>query len=272
MFSIKSINLAAVILCLAFASTALAQQPTPTPQGSPQSPDVRLGIKNRVFQIKYRDPEGLVNVLRLLASAAGTMSYNNEFKTITVRDFPENIATIGEAINRLDTPLPASPSIEFHVHILIATTTAAATTTQFPSELNDVIKQLQNTLSYKNYYVMTSDVLRTKTGGQQGVNNKGVADFKLNTESAARNSPIIYEYKAQPVTINTGEAGASVAQIGTFSFEMRIPIEVNPGQIQYEPVGFRTPVSVREGEKVVVGTTTMQDKAVIVVITARTLR
>lgn len=271
MFFIKPISLAAVILCLAFASTALAQQTTPTPQTTPQSPDAKFGFKNRVFQVKYREPEGLVNVLRLLASSAGAMTYNNEFKTITVRDFPENIATIEEAINRLDTPLPATPSIEFHVHILIATGAAAASN-QFPAELNDVIKQLQSTLSYKNYYVMASDVVRTKGGGPDGIGNKGVADFKLNTTGAAANSPIFYDYAARPVVISTSETGASVAQIGSFNFSMRIPVEVNAGQLQWEPVGFRTPVSVREGEKVVVGTTTMQDKAVIVVITAKILK
>lgn len=273
MFSIKQIKLAVIVLCLALtATTALAQQPTPQP--SPESPAARAGLRNRVFELKHRDPETLLSVIRLLGSGVGgaNMSVNNDFNTITVRDFPENIATIEEAIRRLDTPVPPAPGIEFHVHILIATNApTAATPNPLPSELNDVVKQLQATLKYKNYSLMTSDVLRTKEGSA-GTSNKGVADFKLVTESAARNSPIFYEYTARLIKIDGTTPSTSTIQIGAFAFSMRIPIEVSTGQIQYDRVGFDTPVSMREGEKVVVGTTTMQDKGLIVVITARITR
>lgn len=267
MFSIKQIKLAVFIFCLAFASTALGQQSTPTPQPAQTSPESRYGLKNRVFEIKYRDPDSLISVLKLLGSGAGAMSVSNEYNTITVRDFPENLATIEEAIRRLDTPAPPTPGIEFHVHILIATN-AATSVNQFPSELNDVIKQLQTTLSYKNYYVMTSAVLRTKEGSA-GVENKGVADFKLMTEGAASKSPIIYVYSARQVKIDGSAPSSSAIQIGRFSFSMKIPIETSPGVINYESVGFETPVNMREGERVVVGTTTMQDKGLIVVLSAK---
>lgn len=273
MFSIKLIKLAAIILTLAFAPSALAQATTPSPeQSAKQSPDpsVRLGLKNRVFEIKHRDPDSLLSVLRLLGSQYGAMSVSNEFRTLTVRDFPENIATIDEAIKRLDTPVPSAPGMEFHIHILIASNAAAASN-QYPSEISDVVKQLQSTLSYKNYYLMTSAVLRTKEG-PQGIDNKGVADFKVATEGAARNSPIFYDYAARNVSLDAAASGARLIQIGVFNFAMRIPIETSTGQINYESIGFKTPVSVREGEKVVVGTTTMQDKGVIVVLTAKIIK
>lgn len=270
MFSIKYIKLAMLVLCLAFASTALAQQNTPTPQPNKVSVESQVGLRNRVFEIKYRDPDSLIPVLKLLGSGMGGMSVSNEYKTITVRDFPENIATIEDAIKRLDTPAPPAPGIEFHVHILIATN-AATSNNSFPPELNEVIKQLQSTLSYKNYYVMTSAVLRTKEG-PTGVSNKGVADFRLSTEGAARNSPIFYEYAARRLNIDATASGASGIQIGSFGFSMTIPVEVSTGQIQYDKVGFDTPVNMREGEKVVVGTTTMQDKGIILVLSARITR
>lgn len=273
MFSIKQIKLALIVLCLAMSSTALAQQQTPQPQSSPENPALRAGLRNRVFEVKHRDPENLLSVIRLLGSGMGgaNMSVNNEFNTITVRDFPENIATIEEAIRRLDIPLPPAPGIELHVHILIATNAATAAPNPFPSEVSDVIRQLQTTLSYKNYSLMTSAVLRTREG-PTGTSNKGVADFKLVTEGAARNSPIFYEYFARQIKIDGTTPNTSTIQIGSFNFTMRIPIEVNTGQIQYDSVGFNTPVSMREGEKVVVGTTTMQDKGLIVVLTARIIK
>jgi hypothetical protein len=267
MFFIKQLKLVAVLIVLACASVATAQQPTPQPSQASQDQYARAGLKNRVFEVKYRDPDSLVSVLKLLGSGIGAMSVSNEYNTITVRDFPENIATIEEAIKRLDTPAPPSPGIEFHVHILIATNALAASSNQYPTEVNDVVKQLQATLNYKNYSLMTSAVLRTKEG-QQGVENKGVADFKLVTEGAARNSPIIYVYSARMIKLDGAAPNASI-QIGKFNFNMRIPIETSPGVINYEGVGFESPVNIREGERVVVGTTTMQDKGLIVVLSAR---
>lgn len=285
MFSIKQIKLAVIILCLALGSVAQAQgDEKAQAQPTPQSPTARAGLRNRVFEIKYRDPESLLSVLKLLGSGVGAMSVSNEYNTITVRDYPENIATIEEAIRRLDTPVPPTPSIEFHVHILIATNAgtltaydpargaaSASAPTQLPPELSDVVKQLQTTLSYKNYSLMTSAVLRAKEG-LVGISNKGVADFKLITEGAARNSPIFYEYFARQIKLDVNAPNQAAIQIGGFSFSMRIPIEVSTGQIQYDRVGFETPVNLREGEKVVVGTTTMQDKGLIVVLTARIIK
>ena len=52
-----------------------------------------------------------------------------------------------------------------------------------------------------------------------------------------------------------------------------VPITVG-GTIgtQYQPVGFETQVSIHQNEKVVIGTTTMGDKALIVIVTADIMR
>ena len=51
---------------------------------------------------------------------------------------------------------------------------------------------------------------------------------------------------------------------------MKVPVEMGNGSgSQYQDVGFDTPVNLRQNEKVVIGTTTMGDKALIVVVTAK---
>jgi hypothetical protein len=60
----------------------------------------------------------------------------------------------------------------------------------------------------------------------------------------------------------------STVAIDNFNFSMRVPLDVGNNSIQYQSIGFETPVAVREGEKVVIGTTTMREKALIVVVTA----
>ena len=111
----------ALAVVLVAATAALAQGD----QGAQKKDDEYVTQKifqNRVFDIKNRDPLALARVLSPLTSGfrGAVVSPNPDFRTITVRDFPENIAVIEEAIRRLDTPEPPRPSIEFRVYLLVA--------------------------------------------------------------------------------------------------------------------------------------------------------
>ena len=256
----------------------LQTQPRPstaqTPQASPRSPDYveEKGFKGRVFDIKHRDPESLAQVLRPLGSGfkGATISANREFKILSVRDFPENIAAMDEAIKRLDTPEARSPDIEFTVHIIIASTEGGSGG-EVPSDLGPVLKQLQSTLRYKSYNLMTSAIHRGKEGLGR-VENSGIAESKLLGVTTPQGNPIFFNYSLQRISLD-GAAASATVQVGDFNFRMRAPVIIGSGgQIQYENIGFNTPVSVREGERVVVGTTSMGDKGLIVVVSAKVLK
>ena len=141
-----------------------------------------------------------------------------------------------------------------------------------PSDLKDVVNQLRSTLKYKNYSLMVSALHRTKEGGP-GVANNGVAESKLfNSISVPSGNQIFYDYVITQITLDASTSAGTTIQIGNMQFQMRIPLVLGSAtapNIQYQNVGFRSPVSLREGEKVVVGTTTMGDKGLIVVLTAK---
>ena len=271
------VSIASTIL-LALAATAFAQQPPqqPQPAQAPPPPSRSLdyveekGFKGKVFELKHRNPDVLYNVLRPLASGfkGATMSPSRDFRTITVRDFPENIAMIEEAIKRLDVPETEAPDVELHVHVLVASNVAGPAE-EYPTELSDVLKQLQATLKYKGYSLMASSIHRAKVGlgPGHGVGNKGVAESKLFSVSTPQANPILYNYNIGPLALE-----GSKIQMPSFSFQIRIPLIVGANQIQYENVGFDSPVTLREGERVVVGTTTMADKGLIVVVSAKILK
>jgi hypothetical protein len=112
---------------------------------------------------------------------------------------------------------------------------------------------------------MTAVVQRTKPGN--GITGSGVAEPTLLGMTVREGQPILYTYHLMRIT-TTGSEHPSI-DIQNFEFSMRVPITVGGAQpIQYQSVGFETPVSVRQNEKVVIGTTTMGDKALIVVVTA----
>jgi len=276
------LSLALAVLLIACAATARAQQqqqasqqPSPRPEAAAQDDAVtEKGFRNKIIELRHRDPSALYGVIRPLGSGfrGSTITLNRELKLITIRDFPENIATIEEALRRLDTPEPARPDIEFRVHILIAANSAqAAAANEYPAELGEVVKQLRTTLSYKSYYLMSSQVLRSKEG-PGGLGNKGVAEFRLSPDTAGREHPIFYEYRIERVSLESAAPSAWKVHVGNFNFNIRIPLIVGNGGLQYENVGFNTPVSVREGEKVVVGTTSMQDKGIVIVIVANVIK
>jgi hypothetical protein len=277
MFSIKKRLIATLILTLTLAAAAFAQQPSPAPAPAAKEPDYvqEKGFKTTIIEVKYRNPDALYQVVRNLGSGVkgSLVSPNSEFKTLTVRDYPENIATIDAAVKRLDTPEAARPDIELHVHILIAWNVDKGGN-EYPAELNDVIKQLHGTLAYKSYSLMASAIQRAKESGR-GSGNSGVADGKLFNVDLPAGNPIFYEYNLDSILVQPSAGGPSQVQIPNFGFNMRVPLNVggssNSPAIQYQNVGFRTPVSVREGERVVVGTTTMGDKGLIVVLSARVL-
>lgn len=264
-----------LLTILALAPMTFGQQattPAPSPAAAAKGPDYveEKGFKGKVFEIKYRDPVGLVQVIRPLGSGfkGATTSVDKEFKTLTVRDFPENIAAIEEAIKRLDTPEAARPDIEFSVHVLIASNTAGGSE-DYPSELTDVVKQLKSALRFKSYALMTSGVHRAKPGGS-GVENSGVAESKLFSSVPTPPNPIFYEYNLDSISIDSA-SGTPTVQIGRFIFNMRVPLNLGTS-VQYQNIGFRSPVGLHQGEKVVVGSTTMGDKGLVVVVSAKLIK
>jgi hypothetical protein len=266
-------------------TTALAtpgvQQPSPQPTvTTAQSPVARedafvneKNFKGKVFEIKHREPGVIIQAIKLLGSGfkGAQMSQSEDFKTITVRDFPENIAAIEEAIKRLDTPQAPRPDIEFRIQVLIASnTTLQDGVGAYPQDLKNLLDQLLATLKYTNYALMFSANHRSKEGGQ-GVRSNGILEPKLFNVSVPQGNQVFYDYGIGSISLDSTTTAGPTVQLGMFEFSLRIPLMIGgtTSPIQYQNVGFRSPVSLREGEKVVVGTTTMGDKGLIVVLSAK---
>src|SRR5258708_35156090 len=92
-------------------------------------------FKNKVFEVHNRTALDLAATVRLLGSGfKGTgLSVNNDLHTITVRDFPENIAAIEEALSRLDRP-EVSPEVSLNIAILIGSQTPPPGAPPLPQE------------------------------------------------------------------------------------------------------------------------------------------
>lgn len=257
-------------LLIAIMSVTVLVQAQSTPAPSPSDNYVtNSGFKNRVFEVHNRMPDDLIPVIRLLTSGfkGAQISASNEFRTLTVRDFPENIAAIDEAIKRLDKPEAARPDIELRIHVLLASNKETMLS-QYPAELKDVVGELQKTLAYKDYFLLTSIVQRTRESRAERVDyvqGRGSAEigWPANVPGGIEKRISNYMFSASSIDLISTPAGATEIQIGRFDFSLAIP---------GSEARIHSDVMVREGEKVVVGTAGFTDKALILVMTARVLR
>jgi len=247
------------ILLLAFTTVAFAQEK------KDEEFNTTREFKTRMITVKNRDPRDIYAAVRLLGSGfkGSAISYNQETHTMTVRDFPENVATIEDAITRLDKPMPAEADIELKISILLASKTPL-NGAAIPDDLAPVVRQLESTLRYPHYGLMTTGLHRA-SASHGAVDGSGVADAALLGVAVQQGQPVFYSYRL--ANISMAETGSIAIQ--NFKFDMRLPIRTGvAGQFQYQSVGFDTPVTLKPNEKVVIGTTTLGDKALIVVVNA----
>ena len=259
-FVIKSLT--SFVLTLIVIPAVFAQQPSTTQEKPKEDYVTERQFKSKIFDIKYREPYSIANVLRQLGSGfkGAGISANNEFNTLTVRDFPENLATIEEAIKRLDTPVATPTSVQMHMHVLLASNRAGATpAAEIPAELKDVITELRGTLTYKNYELVTS-VLQRLTETNRGLNGSGQAQIPGAQSGVTTAS---YEYYVNQLSFVSTASGGQAIQIQDFAFTLQG--EGIRGRVQ-------TALNLRDGEKVVVGTATINDRAFIVVLIPKIVR
>lgn len=266
--SIKKLRILALLIAvLSIAAVCQAQgQSSPAPSDNYVT---NSGFKNRVFDVRNRAPEDLVPVIKLLTSGfkGAQLSASNAFRTITVRDFPENIAAIDEAIKRLDTPEATRPDIELRMHVLLASNKESMAG-PYPADLKDVITELKTTLSYKDYTLLTSIVQRTREsrGSYPGyVQGRGSAEIGWPSPSTGAMEKKLsnYNFDANSVDLTSTSSGTIDVQLGNFNFSLSAP---------GSEARIHSDLNLRVGEKVVVGTAGFSDRALILVMTAKVIK
>jgi hypothetical protein len=255
-------------------STSVLSQQKQEPAKSPEYVDIPT-FKGRIFEIKHGDPHRIASIIEPLGSGfkGATIKPSREPKLITVRDFPENIAVIEEAIKRLDvTPPPPPPppppsnnrppNLEMRLFLLVASNKEGASN-PYPDELKDVLKQLQSTLNYKNYYLLTPIVQRVyaPAGARgEGITTVGEPLFIKNVN--ARYTYTIQRFRTEPPHIDKGNFLLD-------HFEFKISGVTNEDNALFGYAGISNQLMIRDGEKVVLGTASLLDKALVLVLSVK---
>jgi len=259
MKALSCVLAAAAALALVPARQVEAQSAPKAAESSKEDYVTDKGFASRVFEVKHREAADLAVVLRPLGSGfkGATMSANREFRTISVRDFPENIAAMEAALKQLDAAEAAKADVELRLWVLVASNSEAAGA-KLPEDLKEAVGALKTTLSYRDYSPVGSFVARIRDGAR-GISGEGVTD--LAPAGPARRKMQL-EYRVNALTIEPGEDAVKTIRLDGFSLAL-----AGDGRAQV-----KTDVTLRDGEKVVVGTSTVQDRGLVVVVSARVIR
>ncbi|MDE3032333.1 MAG: hypothetical protein KGI56_01590 [Acidobacteriota bacterium] len=237
-------------------------------------PAVLKAMKSQVFVIRHRNAGQLADLLRPLASGikgAGMSSINahDGFNALSVRDFPENLAAIGAAIQRLDVPVAveAAQNVELHIQVLFASR-APVSENDLPPDLQKVLATLKGTLAYRGFTPVASFVQRVQVEGRQNheVSGTGVVDSRfIDLEGAKTASDWrVFWWASQP-SMSTPKEGPARFDLKGFGMK----ITENGAKGSQTLADFSTSLGLKEGETVVVGTSVVKNHGLIVVVSAK---
>ena len=183
---------------------------------------------------------------------------NNGLKAIVLKGNAASVAAAEEAIKELDVPSPAESArdVELTVYV-IGASAQASQNTQPVAELEPVIRQLKAVFPYGSYQTLDSMLIRAVEG--RSANTKGL----LKNFPAAQTGFLNHYLISCDLAPRSGGANPGI-RLNRFIFSTGIP----NSELR---VDMDTNLDLRDGQKVVVGKTNIDDgnSALFVVVTAK---
>lgn len=254
-------SLHSLALAIALGAPLGAQTPAPDP-----APISHKDFRSKLFVLKHRNAAAVARSLQSLGSGAkgAEITSHVELGTLSVRDYPENLAAIEEAIKRLDAPGPQAQGVEFHVHVLFASHAGGAEG-HYPEELRDVLAALKSTLSYRTYTPVASLVQRGQEGFR-GITARGTTEVQAPDYKVTKKTITLpFIFSVDNFKVETPVSGPALIQLSKMVFEFYAA-----GQEWQTKIA--SDLTLKAGEKVVVGTSTLKDQGVVVVLSAQLVK
>lgn len=207
-------------------------------------------ISQKIIPLKYVSARALTSLLQ--AFQPTSLQYDDSLHVISVRGDAERIAAIEEAVKKLDVP-----PLDFELTVYLISTTPTAAD-QLPEALASTAKQLHGVFAYKGYQLMDSFVLRGRDGQQNG-----------NADGTIKNSTYSFRYNRASVL----DGSPKIVNLQNVNLQIRIPTGMrdSKGSVEYKSTGLSTDVDIRDGQKVVVGKSDINngESPLILVVTAK---
>jgi hypothetical protein len=238
-------KLAAALL---FAALGFAQQPEmKTTLGIAHQPE----MKTKVIEVKFAKASDTTSLIHAVGGISNIqVSPDNRF--LVLLGTPEGLAAAENLVKQVD----VSPkNIDLTFYILSASPQPNAD--KPPAELEPVIKQLRSAFVYQGYKVLETTLMRVREG------NGGELSGRI------AGGETIYHISCQRSRVTSGTP--NVIRLDNLMIGGKFPTTNAKGETHWMDTGIKTDVDMKEGQKIVVGKSTMNDAAAFLVVSAKVL-
>jgi hypothetical protein len=227
--------------------------------------------------VKVVHVKGNAEGIAALAGRASGVNYeaSTTLKAIVLRGEPADVANVERTIQELDNPNGESGAasgvrnIELTIYVIAGSSEPIAGFEEVSGDaLAPVLKQLRAIFPYKHYELLTTVLMRSAQ------NSKGVVEGVIRPiEPTDLNlGPVNYQLSYESVGVST-EANPLI-HVVKLQFGAGLPFMIGPKeskQFQTFRIGISSNVDVREGQKVVVGSSNVPEgnTALFLVVSAR---
>lgn len=243
------------MLAAAFGLPLAAQTPKP-PDTQPAA--AARPAAQRVFVLKYADPLAMADVLRVFGASVVA---NPEVHAVAVASaFPDVIASVDDAISRLDVPASAPQNVELTAYYVIGANANTPLGSALPKDLESIGTELAGTAAFKTYRLLDALTIRMRAG--EGAETAGSAG------PVANGSPVIVtDLRLHGATVSTD---GTVVRLNRLTADVKLPVAAGGGQFSISDLNFNADLDVKAGQRIVAGRVGMsRDQALFLVLAAR---
>jgi hypothetical protein len=268
---------------LAVWTTALTAQDKPAEPEKPKAVETKprgeARVRSHVEQIvEIKNRELLGEMQKLATAGYGVGAFRSEeLGILVVSGPPDAVAEAVAAIRRFDVPRPkgapdrAESKMRHNADVtgwLLLARNEGGGGSPVPAALSSVVAQLKEHTSYKSYEVLETMSLRVRNDG--GGEVSGILP-SVTSGVAART---YYRLNLGAVRIDRYDAGPAAVSFGHVQLNVEVGLPAGTGaDVQYKNLEIKTGIDMREGQKAVVGKTTLDGTSgsLILVLTAKVL-
>lgn len=245
-----------VLATLVVAAAAAGAQPSPGPEAGPTE------IVTHVFRVEHADVRDLVDVLRMFP---GLVTPQSDLGVVAWKGPQTALPAIEAAIASLDVPPAPASNVELTAYLILASKGGPGGSPP-PAALAGVAEQLESVFGFDSLRLVETAVIRARDGS--GGQVEGVLP-ELSGEG--RTTRFRVGFKRLRVT---GDDGARSIRVDRFAATVLTPhtvVEQGQASTQHLSVGIDTDIDLREGQKAVIGKTSLEGTAetLFVVVTGR---
>ena len=209
-------------------------------------------MKNQIIEVKNVKAEQLRSMAMPIFFNGGSIGHTSDNRYLIVQGSSDKIASVEALVRQFDVP---PRDIELTFHIIAASTQPNAE--KLPADLDPVLKQLRSAFVYQGYKLLETAFMRVREGDGGEV-------------SGSLPGNAIYQIRCLAARVSTGTP--NVIRLDNLRIGGRFPVTTNAkGEISYVDTGINTSVDMKEGQKIVVGKSTVNDSAAFLVVSARVL-